>query len=232
MKFVEIYKTLDSMMKPKSLVDYAVHVIEWNRVAAVAKGGKFTPLELQHDFIIEEFEELAAALEDGDRKMVVDAACDLFVVASYAYILDYGRDSSFDAVMSYNSKNSFNLFDLSYSVYVTKSHREILSQVVSLCYSLDMNLQYNMSQVLSSNDSKFPRLKEVTDLWPQDVTAVEALEMESKAIEARSNGRYTGVYFVTVKEDNAHTDGPRVVFFDEKGKIMKPCTFVEPEIIV
>lgn len=234
MNFGKTYETLLSMTKPKSLLEYGKRVIKWNRVAFMARGMKSTPIGLQHSFIAEEFKELLEALEAGDRKEVVDAACDLFVVASFAYHLYVGTGEKYHRAME-RSENKFSIGDLSFAIHgreiSEESLRDILDQVVSLCYRLDTNLDYNMNQVLHSNDTKYPYLKDMEALWPGKSTQ-EALRQECKAIEERSNGRYSKVYFRQVEESpTPDVAGPRLVFFDGNGKIMKPSTFESPKII-
>lgn len=236
MDFGKTYQTLQSMTKPSTMLEYGLHVVRWNRVAFIARGMKSTPIELQHSFIVEEFKELVEALETDNRVEVVDAACDLFVVASYAYYLYVGRSPKYDSAMHRPTPGSFSFGDLSFAIHgmplSEDSTREILEQVVALCYRLDINLDYNMNQVLHSNDTKYPYRRKIEKLY-QGTSSVEALRQECKAIEERSNGRYTGVSYREV-EDTPTPDisGPRIVFFDSKGKIMKPSTFEEPKIIV
>lgn len=235
MDFGKTYQTLQSMTKPSSLLEYGNRVKEWNRIAFLARGGKPTPIELQHSFIAEEFKELIESLEAGDKVEVVDAACDLFVVSSYAYHLLVGTGAQYGSVMRRSDKNEFSIGELSFAIHglpINKeSSRKIVEQVVALCYLLDTNLDYNMRQVLHSNDTKYPYLQDIIDLWPGKAKT-EALRQECKAIEDRSNGRYTGVYYREV-EDIPTPDiaGPRIVFFDKNGKIMKPSTFESPKII-
>lgn len=245
MNYTVAYKTLGDMTRPKTLLPYAMRVAKWNQVAILARRGKSTDIDLQVSFIKEEFRELCAALETNDRVEVVDAACDLFVVASYAMLLQAGKGSHFDSLLNY--RLGFNFGNLSYNLYArpvtTSSLADILADVVALCFDLDTNLVYNLEQVLSSNDSKYPYLKDVVAIHNSEGvhrSEKEALRLECMAIEERSKSRpegaYTGVHPVVVDEiltDGASDlSGPRVVFFDAKGKIMKPGTFVEPKIIV
>lgn len=138
--------------------------------------------------------------------------------------------------MRRSDKNEFSIGALSFAIHglpINKdSSRKIVEQVVALCYLLDVNLDYNMKQVLHSNDTKYPYRTKIEKLYP-GTSSAEALRQECKAIEERSNGRYTGVSYREV-EDIPTPDiaGPRIVFFDSNGKIMKPSTFEEPKIIV
>lgn len=227
----KVYETLLAMTKPADLCAYAEHVLEWNHVAYRARNNVATPFDLQWSFIREEFNELVDALRVGDRIETVDAACDLFVVASYACQLkspEYLREAC-----TPSSTMTFTIGDLEHSLYGNmRDPVYVLKLVTALCYRLDINLDYNMRQVLHSNDSKYPDVDDILALWP-DKSRAEALRAECKAIEDRSNGRYHGVSFREVTTDirNPNVRGTRLVFFDKNGKIMKPSTFVEPKII-
>lgn len=227
----KVYETLLAMTKPSDLYAYAEHVIEWNHVAYRARNNVATPFDLQWGFIREEFNELVDALRVGDRIETVDAACDLFVVASYACQLkspEYLREACIPSPTL-----TFTIGDLEHNLYGNmRDPVYVLKLVTALCYRLDINLDYNMRQVLHSNDSKYPDVDDILALWPGKSRA-EALREECKAIEERSNGRYQGVGFREVTTDirNPNVRGTRLVFFDRNGKIMKPSTFVEPKII-
>jgi hypothetical protein len=226
----KVYETLLAMTKPSDLCAYAEHVIEWNHVAYRARNNVATPFDLQWGFIREEFNELVDALRVGDRIETVDAACDLFVVASYACQLkspEYLREAC-----TPSPTLTFTIGDLEHNLYGNMQDPVyVLKLVTALCYRLDINLDYNMQQVLHSNDTKYPYLQDVLALWP-DKEHNEALRLECKAIEDRSNGRYSGVrcHKVYNAKDPGSTD-PRLVFFDNNGKIMKPSTFESPKII-
>lgn len=229
MNFGVTYETLLSMTKPKDLVEYGRHVAQWNHIARVARGGKATPIDLQFSFVEEEFKELVKALEEGNRIEVVDGACDLFVVSSYAFWLLESFGVHWEKAMNPDGIVQFNIGEMVELIFNTpvsvESVRAILERSVALCYRLDINLDYNMRQVLSSNDSKYPTIAQLRDVHPtlHLYTDDELLTAECKEIEIRSKGRYNSV--------TAVRSGDHIVFFDGKGKIMKPTTFVEPKII-
>lgn len=223
----EAYDTLNAMLRPTSLVKYAKHVVDWNSIAASAKG-EFTPLEKQWEFVGEELEETITALIENDRKEVVDGACDLFVVASYAYWLSNNYSLSSEKYLTYNPDLKFSP-GKSLDAFANEDYEEMLKLSTALLFGIDMQLDKNMSSVLESNDSKYPTVIEVRSLH-KDLDLVEALEAECACIEERNNGRYEGVHFSIVKGVLGQED--RVVFFDKGGKIMKPGTFKKPNIIV
>ena len=84
-----------------------------------------------------------------------------------------------------------------------------------------------MKEVLKSNDSKYPTRKQILAVW--DTKDIDfALAQECAAIEDRNKdrpeGAYTGVHATYNEKQKVY------VFFDDKGKIMKPSTFVKPDI--
>lgn len=224
------YETLLGLTRDNSLFEYAKHVVHWNDVARKARGGNHTDRDLQWSFVQEEFDETVEALRQGNRVEVVDGACDLFVVASYALYLDKIRSSSTDrqalgelcSPCRFDEETHFSLIDLERSIYEDKNRFSTLAQVVALIYRLDISISYNLGEVLASNDTKYPTIAELREHHPGK-ELVEALEQECRDIEDRNQGRYKGVNFSRVDE--------RVVFFDETGKIMKPVTFRKPKII-
>lgn len=224
----EAYETLNSMLRPTSLVKYARHVVDWNSVAASAKG-EFTQLKKQWEFVGEELEETVTALIENDRKEVIDGACDLFVVASYAYWLsDNYYSLPPEKCLTYNPDLKFSP-GKALDAFANDDYERMLKLSTALLFGLDMKLDKNMSSVLESNDSKYPTVVEVRSLH-KDLDLVEALEAECTCIEERNKGRYEGVHFSIVKGVLGQED--RVVFFDKGGKIMKPGTFKKPNIIV
>lgn len=222
----EAYDTLNAMLRPTSLVKYAKHVVDWNSVAASAKG-EFTPLGKQWEFVGEELQETVTALIENDRKEVVDGACDLFVVASYAYWLSNNYSLSSDKYLTYNPDLKFSP-GKALDAFANDDYEGMLKLSTALLFGLDMQLHKNMHSVLESNDSKYPTLSEIQSLH-KDLDLAKALEAECTCIEQRNGGRYEGVHFSIVDENMK--EEPRVVFFDKGGKIMKPGTFKKPNII-
>lgn len=227
-----IYKTLREMSRDKTLIEYADHVIQWNEVAAKAKGHVYTPLNKQWEFVEEEFEETMKALREGDKVEVVDGACDLFVVTSYAYFLKnvqgvgYSR-SSLEKACEYDAQEVFSPLCLEKAIYDVPNEYKALKQVIALLYRLDINLSYNLGEVLDSNDSKYPTMEQLRsahgDLSGRH-TDEEHLDAACDLIEKLNKGRYSGVYAKNIDD--------KYVFFDAGGKIMKPVTFRKPKIIV
>lgn len=214
------YETLLGLTREKSLLEYAQHVIRWNDVARKARGGAYTDKDLQWSFVKEEFDETLAALRAGDRIEAVDGACDMFVVASYALYLD--KKEALPIYCTQSTKVDFSLVELEQAVHETKNPYVALKHIVAFLFRLDIPLAYNLKEVLSSNDSKYPTIAELRE-WHPGKDLVDALDQECEDIQLRSNGRYKGVTYNRVDD--------RVVFFDSNGKIMKPITFRTPKII-
>lgn len=230
---MSIYNTLVEMTKQKDLHPHAMRVIKWNEVAEKAKKTGKTSLENQWKYIEEEFDETLKALREGDFVEVVDGACDLFVVTSYACFLKaHARtgaiwNSLLENTFKYDPDISFSPLALEKAIFDDRDEFDTMEQVIALLYRLDINLGYNLSEVLSSNDSKYPTLKELRAARGKKSDGMsdeELIESECQAIEASNNGRYKGVYAKTVDD--------KVVFFSDAGKILKPVTFRKPKIMV
>lgn len=226
-----VYENLGKMLRPKDLSRYAQHVNQWNLVAARARDGEFTSLSKQMEFVEEELKETLGALKEDDRVEVIDGACDLFVVSSYAALLS-DKDLTPYSDIFYPERGPTVSF--SPGLALDALHRGdvifLLKQSIALLFAIDFNLDYNMTEVLKSNDSKYPYASEILSLYKGD-SLDDALRLECNAIEERSAGRYNGVHPRFVQSYNI-SECDRVVFFDKGGKIMKPSTFVEPKIIV
>jgi len=112
--------------------------------------------------------------------------------------------------------------------YMVQSYHDdvpecLVNDCCTLMTILDFNYRKALDEVLSSNESKIPTEEDF--LWQYHSEAVsleEAISLEEKRIEEKSLGRYTGV-------KGSKING-RVVFKDSNGKIMKPCTFFEPDL--
>lgn len=237
----KIRATLKAMTRKPTLIEQAMHVVKWNSVAVTARGGAFTPLSKQFDFLEEEYDETMKALAEGDMVEVVDGVCDMFVVASYAFWLTLKGDKTYvdeDDIKSLNNLCKFNpgvifsLVELEIAITEEREVHKALEQVVALVHSLDINLGYNINEVLASNDSKYPTMAELrAELDKQranikTLSDEQVLMHEAKQIEAREGGKYSGVYAVLNEATGQY------VFLTDKGKIVKPITFRKPEIIV
>ncbi|UYL84893.1 hypothetical protein pEaSNUABM55_00120 [Erwinia phage pEa_SNUABM_55] len=226
-----LYETLNDAFRPKNLHRYAEHVIKWNAVAAMARGGDLTPLDKQMGFLREEFKETVDALRAGDMVEVVDGVCDMFVVASYAHFLQASRFGAYAGgnLCAYDEDTEFSILALERAIIFDENPAMALKQVVAFAYGLDVNLRYNIGEVLSSNDSKYPTMEQLRAAYPGlegQLTDENLLKHEAAEIERREGGKYTGVHAVLNEETKQY------VFLSDGGKIVKPITFRKPKIIV
>lgn len=195
-------------------------VVEWN---AIARNGKHDfseeAIDFQYTLIEEEFKEL---MDDGikkkNKKEVLDALCDLFVVGSYhAYQINKGKMNSCE--ISCLLKTDY-LDTLEYDVKHTKSSVLILEDVMVLLYQFGGDTEGALQEVIRSNYTKFPTKEELKAHYGK--LNEEKLQEECKRIETSSEGRYTGVTYKKVKG--------HYVFLSDKGKILKPITFESPNL--
>lgn len=208
--------TINTYLKSLDYSKYFKAVVEWN---ATARGGKHDfsdeTLLLQKKLVQEEIDELELAVIQKDKVEVLDALCDIFVVGSYYYYLQSQgdiKDPSFNILTPLSGIDYYTslIFD-----FKTLDNGFMLTQdVCALLYQFDGFSSAGLNAVLESNDSKFP---DVNDFGKQKNKREEKLKYECKAIEERSEGRYTGITYEIL--------GNKVVFLDSNLKIMKPSTF-------
>ncbi|WNL63237.1 hypothetical protein [Citrobacter phage Tr1] len=219
-------------------IDAAHHVVDWN---AKARGGTIPEITQemfmsQISFVREELKEFQVAAEANDHVELLDAAADTFVVASFLSWMFFGHthvdatlslpmgdalpDNIYDSFMSYDELNTEPQHMAMLALTVTRMARDTLVRSV-------YNDKKVMKEVLKSNDSKYPTRKQILAVWEtKDIDF--ALAQECAAIEERNKDREEGAYTGVHATFN---DKQRVyVFFDDKGKIMKPSTFVKPNI--
>lgn len=223
-------KTLLTFTRPIHLEHYAKRVIQFNDVAR--NGRPPITIDKQWAFVCEEFKEFIEALEQGDLVHIVKEACDLFVVSSYAARLMSSNFCMFCDTMYHADAEDhpdINLWALKNLILNSQPTEEVtkivLYEVSQMLFSLNIDLDSCMRAVLDSNDSKFPTVKDLMDHYYNHCEIDLVLQEECKAIEERSNGRYHGIYYV----GSNVTEQPRFVFFDDKGKIMKPSTYKDAE---
>ena len=214
------------------------HVVAWNAKARNGETPKFTQemFEAQIGFVREELKEYQDAASANDHVEMLDAAADTFVVSSYLAFMFWGEDKVLEALEN-NVGDVFpdNVFEDVSRMEETFSeavHMAMLAvAVMKLSRDTLVRSVYNdkkvMKEVLKSNDSKYPTRKQLLEVWEtKDIDF--ALAQECAAIEDRNKdrpeGAYTGVHATYNEKQKVY------VFFDDKGKIMKPSTFVKPNI--
>lgn len=229
---IKLYRKLEELSLSDNFAWAAEHVRDWNLAAAQARGGKFTPLDLQLNFVEEEFNEVLEAIDEGNLDHLMKEACDLFVVTSYAgYLLRetlvwkelFERDTE--------SKFEIGTFMHLLSRAMVGDHQSM--NVAKLCrmstallFQLRGDTEGMMKKVLESNDSKFATLQNLRAAHGVPAVQVDTpslVGLELKELTNRFEGRYTGF---TCSE--IHYRGEkRFIFLDGKGKIMKPSSFVD-----
>lgn len=229
---IKLYRKLEELSLSDNFAWAAEHVRDWNLTAAQARGGKFTPLDLQLNFVEEEFNEVLEAIDEGDLDHLMKEACDLFVVTSYAgYLLRetlvwkelFERDTE--------SKFEIGTFMHLLSRAMVGDHQSM--NVAKLCrmstallFQLRGDTEGMMKKVLESNDSKFATLQNLRAAHGVPAVQVDTpslVGLELKELTNRFEGRYTGF---TCSEINYRGE-KRFIFLDGKGKIMKPSSFVD-----
>ena len=229
----------DIKLDAQFFVDAANHVVDWN---AKAQGG-VTPTFTQEMFVAqigfvrEELKEFQDAAEINDHVELLDAAADVFVVASYLAFMFFGKTQLETTLATVGVGDVFSakIYDEFTSLEETFSDPAQMAMMAvgltRLARDTLIRSVYNekkvLKEVLKSNDSKYPTRKQLLAVWDtKDIVA--ALEQECAAIEERNKdreeGAYTGVHATYNEAQKVY------VFFDDKGKIMKPSTFVKPNI--
>lgn len=215
--------------KPLDFTRYFNRVVEWN---ATARNGEHDfstqAMDFQLTLVEEEAEELVEAYKDLDKVMALDALCDVFVTASYLYFQERkGQTGELIAIPAPAASIDY-ATQLNYSLKGLKSGREVLKDVCALLYQFDGCVTKALDEVLASNDSKFPKVFTFQDMdifYDHNGNETDP-EVECRQIERRSEGRYTGVTYIIVGEG----DDRRFIFKSDKGKIVKPASFFEPDL--
>ena len=228
----------DIKLDKEFFIDAAKHIVEWNAKARGGETPEFTQemFLAQIGFVREELKEYQDAAALNDHVELLDAAADVFVVASYLAFMFWGEEKVAFAlsqnvgdVFTANIADEFDNLEETFTEGVqmavmtlglTRMARDTLVRSV-------YNEKKVMKEVLKSNDSKYPTRKQLLAVWEtKDIDF--ALEQECAAIEERNKdrpeGAYTGVHATYNEKQKVY------VFFDDKGKIMKPSTFVKPDI--
>lgn len=228
----------DIKVDKQFFIDAAKHIVSWNAKARGGETPEFTQEMFisQIGFVREELKEFQDAAQLNDHVELLDAAADVFVVASYLAFMFWGEErvnlmlsQNVGDVFPPNIYDEFNQIDATFTeaaqmaimiLGITRMARDTLVRSV-------YNEKKVVKEVLKSNDSKYPTRRQILAVWEtKDIDF--ALEQECAAIEDRNKdrpeGAYTGVHAVYNEKQKVY------VFFDDKGKIMKPSTFVKPDI--
>lgn len=216
----------------------AKHVIDWN---AKARGGEQPELTqdlfvAQIGFLREELKEYEAAAKDNDHVELLDAAADIFVVASYLTFMFFGEENSMNflsnGVGDVFTPTAYTDFDALEQTFTEPVQMALMAAgITRMARDTLVRSVYPekkiLKEVLKSNDSKYPTKKQLLTVWnTSDIDS--AISQECAAIEERNadrpEGAYVGVHATYNEKQKVY------VFFDSNGKIMKPSTFVKPNI--
>lgn len=230
------YGNMSNSVRNRNFYNEAWRVVAWN---ATARSGEHDFSEQakanQFKLVKEECEELFDAAKANDRVEMLDAICDIFVVASYAVFLESKGSRGYDSLLSrlsfrepQKSDNHLSLLELDDYLYNQKSVNYIYQWAVKALCVFDANTMGGLLEVLSSNDSKFPRLTELVDAQREEMylgkDGSDPIEIESQRLNEEHKGRYEGITGNQINTNSSELDG-RVVFRDSNNKIMKPLTF-------
>lgn len=219
-------------------IDAAKHVIAWNAKARGGETPEFTNemFIAQLGYVREELKEFQDAAKINDHIELLDAAADVFVVASYLVFMFTGEEN-LEKILSTGVGDVFpeTVYDefLLYEKEMSTDAQIIPLTIAMLRMARDtlVRSKYNykkvLKEVLRSNDSKYPTRKQLLAAWEtKDIDF--ALEQECAAIEERNKDRPEGAY---IGVHATYNEKQKVyVFFDDKGKIMKWSGFVKPNI--
>lgn len=193
-------------------VDFTEDLSDVVKFNMIASGGVMDTSEekfkLQEDLVYEEVDETLGAFIDNDLEGIAKEACDVFVTAGFREVM---KGRVVEDIYGYKmSKGSF-------LVSATMLYDENNFDIVCSMIASMKNGKEMLQEVNRSNLSKFEKYHPEME---QD------FDLECKQIEKRNKGRYTGVTWSTTNYEGVRY----VVYKDSKGKIMKPCCFVEPNI--
>lgn len=192
------------------------HVIEWN---AIARNGKHDfnqdVIDFQITLVEEESQELEEAIETSNKVLALDGLCDMFVTGAYWYFLENKSVAG-----GFNILPPLKGLDYVLAAKTDLKNRSSYMFMASVCSMLQLfngNSEDALLEVLASNDSKYPLVKG-HEGSPEDMCIW---------IEDEYKGKHTGVTYKIVKDSKGDK---RYVFFNDKGKIVKPKSFFEPNL--
>ncbi len=193
-------------------------VIEWN---SLARNGKHvyepTAIISQKKLVKEETDEFETAIEEHDKKEALDGLCDMFVVGAYWYFLQ-NKDMKHTGYLASTPLENIDYVKAARFDLENDSSAMFMLSVTSMLLKFEGNVRGALEEVLSSNDSKFP--------FVRDSDALASPEDTCRWIEDQSSGRYTGVKYNIIGKGKEK----RYVFLDSNGKIMKPKSFFKPDL--
>lgn len=119
-----------------------------------------------------------------------------------------------------------------------RDYAATVNLVAHLMHQMDVDIHEAMHTVLDSNDSKMPKIDNLRSRLMSQIPVSkkglsdeqseflamkdqEVVDFHSEQLNVKYKGRYSGI-------SGTITPSGRVVFRNDAGKIVKPCTFFEP----
>lgn len=205
------------MLEKKSLIPLYKDVLSWNKVAGNDIRNK-NLISLYDGLVHEELNEIFDSILNNDEVEFLDGLIDSLVVGSYLYALIY--DDNFDN--HENSQSIVNIKSVIEKIKIIDIDKSISKEASVILHYLE-NVAYTISdeidivgafkEVMSSNWSKFP--------------LVDSVNPENEVINIQKDKRYPEVSYSIVIDDHGNS---RYVFRTPKGKVVKPSTFLNPEL--
>jgi len=186
----------------------------------------------------EEVGEVFKAIDDKDAVEFLDGIIDGLVIGSYEYNLNYPSGNvNWISLKEVDLKSELKLLE---SIYTNSEISDVLPLLENIFYTMDIDHNKAVDEVLKSNFSKFPTVEAFIDAWDdEEGTCIahfyEAISCEISSIKEK--GRYDDITTTIVKDSEGLE---RIIFWagidNEKDdpklaspKYIKPCTFVEPD---
>lgn len=250
MNFQNKTEFLNSLVKKEDEVKKALTKL-YQGVRATNKFlGLENSTELQSTYFMlrqEEVDELFTAIENEDKVEFLDAVVDGLVVVGYEYFLKYKKP---EKVSNWKIENRQDIdevvYELSTSYNCELGYDDSLSYLEIIFSYLDINHMKAVKEVLESNMSKFPTIRELKSklklprsMYYDTYTDDELFRYQSYLIKMQ--GRYIDVYH-ELRYDESVSEN-RVIFWSrgekqpdgsvkefKAPKYVKPtATFKEPD---
>lgn len=198
------------------LKDFYQDVVKWNEFSGNSILD-YSLVSVYDALVEEELKEMISGYENGDDIEYVDGLVDSLVVGSFLYaVINKTRFKEYSRQPLLIENLETEMVKLK-KIFNKKNHVENIDTIINLlediAYASDYDILGACDEVMSSNWTKFPLKEKVS---PQK--EVEWIE---------SQGRYKGVTYELKKDENGNE---RYVFRADTGKIVKPSTFIEPDL--
>lgn len=209
-------------------------VMKFNHIAGNTRKDKDFLREVYKDLCVEEAKETVCAFNgtdvDGNEltereslREVVDGCCDIFYVAGFYHryleglpLLPVHNSKSLQICSHSITLVSEDNIDTSYH-YLLDSARDIL---------LDLNIDHNaaLEEVHKSNLSKFIDVTGIPLEDLQEIATLECADIKNIYQEKGKDLNEVSYEAVTYEQETY------LVFRNENGKVVKPSSFVEPDL--